>query len=152
MERFENAIFKQREEINDMMIEMFGLLKKLTASKTLENVLTREEARYLFTKNVNSISLIRWEVEKSTKDNAMSSDSIEKPDGSDAVVPLKEVEKENEAENGTKTEPFESVEKKLTRIEEEESVEAPSSYSVGYYLKHKINKKLVTPPKWVTTA
>ncbi|GJR69149.1 hypothetical protein Tco_0015214 [Tanacetum coccineum] len=36
MERFENAIFKQREEINDKMAEMFGLLKELT---------TREEER-----------------------------------------------------------------------------------------------------------
>ncbi|GJS13870.1 hypothetical protein Tco_0408342 [Tanacetum coccineum] len=34
MERFENAIFKQREEINDRMTEMFRLLKELTTSKT----------------------------------------------------------------------------------------------------------------------
>ncbi|GKB34865.1 hypothetical protein Tco_0879807, partial [Tanacetum coccineum] len=33
MERFENAIFKQREEINNRMIEMLGLLKELTISK-----------------------------------------------------------------------------------------------------------------------
>ncbi|GKB63387.1 hypothetical protein Tco_0919573 [Tanacetum coccineum] len=32
MERFENAIFKQREEINDRMAKMFGLLKELTTS------------------------------------------------------------------------------------------------------------------------
>ncbi|GKF39928.1 zinc finger, CCHC-type containing protein, partial [Tanacetum coccineum] len=30
MERFENSIFKQHEEINGMMTEMFGLLKELT--------------------------------------------------------------------------------------------------------------------------
>ncbi|GJT89067.1 hypothetical protein Tco_1070784 [Tanacetum coccineum] len=129
MERFENAIFKQREEINDRMTEMFGLLKELTASITPEKVLIREDARHPVTKNVNSISLIRGEEEKSAKDNAMFGDSIEKPDGSDAVVPLKEVKKENKAKNGTKIEPVESPNKKLTQIEEEESVEAPSSQS-----------------------
>ncbi|GKC73134.1 zinc finger, CCHC-type containing protein, partial [Tanacetum coccineum] len=36
MERFENAIFKQREEINDRMVEMFGLLKELTTSRGMK--------------------------------------------------------------------------------------------------------------------
>ncbi|GJW46966.1 MAK10-like protein [Tanacetum coccineum] len=106
-------------------------------------VIIREEARHPVAKNVNSISLIRGEEEKSAKDNAMSGDSIEKPDGSDTGMPLKEAEKENEAKNGTKNEPVKSAEKKLTQIKEEESVEAPDSQSVGYYMKHKINKKLV---------
>ncbi|GKC09225.1 MAK10-like protein [Tanacetum coccineum] len=138
MERFENAIFKQWEEINDRMTEMFGLLKELTASRTLEKVLIREEARDPVTKNVNSISLIRGDEEKGSKDNAMFGDNIENPDGSDAMVPLREVKKENEAENKTKNEPVKSAEKKPTQIKEEESVEAPSSQPVGYYLKHKI--------------
>ncbi|GKB75372.1 hypothetical protein Tco_0942267 [Tanacetum coccineum] len=56
--------------------------------------------RHPVTKNVNPISLIKGEEEKSAKDNVMSSDSIKNPNGSDVVVPLKEVEKENEAENG----------------------------------------------------
>ncbi|GJW30525.1 hypothetical protein Tco_0047400 [Tanacetum coccineum] len=47
MERFENAIFKQREEINDKMAEMFGLLKELTTSRAPEKVLIREEAKSL---------------------------------------------------------------------------------------------------------
>ncbi|GKE22977.1 zinc finger, CCHC-type containing protein [Tanacetum coccineum] len=38
MERFENAIFKQREGINSRMTEMFRLLKELTTSKTPEKV------------------------------------------------------------------------------------------------------------------
>ncbi|GKE28297.1 hypothetical protein Tco_1443681, partial [Tanacetum coccineum] len=57
MERFENAIFKQREGINSRMTEMFGLLKELTTSRTPKKVLIREEAKFLVTKNVNSISL-----------------------------------------------------------------------------------------------
>ncbi|GKA54726.1 hypothetical protein Tco_0753675 [Tanacetum coccineum] len=44
MERFKNALFKQREEINGRMAEMFGLLKELTTSRTPEKVLIREEA------------------------------------------------------------------------------------------------------------
>ncbi|GJW41047.1 hypothetical protein Tco_0066892 [Tanacetum coccineum] len=64
----------------------------------------------------------REEEEKSAEDNAMSSNSIVKHDGSDAVVPLKKFEKGNEAENGTKNEPVENAKKKLTRIKEEESL------------------------------
>ncbi|GKD87173.1 zinc finger, CCHC-type containing protein [Tanacetum coccineum] len=44
MERFKNAIFKQREEINDRMAKMFGLLKGLTTSRAPKKVLIREEA------------------------------------------------------------------------------------------------------------
>ncbi|GKF87259.1 hypothetical protein Tco_0258136, partial [Tanacetum coccineum] len=42
MERFEHVIFKQREEINGRMTEMFRLLKELTTSRALEKVLIRE--------------------------------------------------------------------------------------------------------------
>ncbi|GJW11357.1 hypothetical protein Tco_1577184 [Tanacetum coccineum] len=58
-------------------------------------------------------------------------------------VQLNEVEKENEAENGTKNEPIKSTEKEPTQVEEEELVKAPSSQTVGYYLKHRINEKLI---------
>ncbi|GJZ02944.1 hypothetical protein Tco_0520905 [Tanacetum coccineum] len=64
MERFENAIFKQREEINDKMVEMFGLLKELTTSRAPEKVLIREEAKSPVIKNVNSISLAKGEEER----------------------------------------------------------------------------------------
>ncbi|GJV80533.1 zinc finger, CCHC-type containing protein [Tanacetum coccineum] len=46
MEIFENTIFKQREEINGRMTNMFGLLKELTTSRTPEKVLIREEAKF----------------------------------------------------------------------------------------------------------
>nr|GEV93796.1 hypothetical protein [Tanacetum cinerariifolium] len=67
------------------------------------------------------------EEEKNDDDNTMTGDGIEKPDGSDAEIPLKEAEKENEAENGTKNKPIKSAEKKLTQAEEEKAVEAPNS-------------------------
>ncbi|GJT65967.1 hypothetical protein Tco_1017447 [Tanacetum coccineum] len=69
------------------------------------------------------------EEEKNDDDNATTGDSIKKPDGLDAEMPLKEVEKENEAKNGTKNEPIKSAKKELTRAKEEEAVEAPSSQS-----------------------
>ncbi|GKB90211.1 hypothetical protein Tco_0962483 [Tanacetum coccineum] len=143
MERFENAIFKQREEINDRMTEMFGFLKELTTSRAPEKVLMREKAKHPVTKNVNSISLIREEEEKNDGNKVTIRDNIKEPNELDAGMPLKEAENENEAENETKNEPTKSDEKKLTQAEEEEAVEAPSSQPVGYYLKHRINEKLI---------
>ncbi|GJZ48994.1 hypothetical protein Tco_0603184 [Tanacetum coccineum] len=57
MERFKNAIFKQREEINGRMTEMFGLLKELMTSRTPEKVLIREEAKFPVTKNLKEAEM-----------------------------------------------------------------------------------------------
>ncbi|GJT27491.1 hypothetical protein Tco_0907766 [Tanacetum coccineum] len=73
------------------MIEMFRILRKLTTSKALEKE------------------------EKNDDDNATIDDRIEKLDGSDAEMPLKEAKKENKAENGTKNKPIKSAEKELTQ-------------------------------------
>ncbi|GJV32132.1 hypothetical protein Tco_1392532 [Tanacetum coccineum] len=127
MERFENAIFKQREEINDRMTEMFELLKELMTSRAPKKVLMREEAKHPVTKNVNSISLIIEEEEKNDGNKVTIGDSIKEPDELDAGMPLKESEKGNEAENETKNGPIKSAEKKLTQAEKEEVVEAPNS-------------------------
>nr|GFB99341.1 hypothetical protein [Tanacetum cinerariifolium] len=51
-------------------------------------------------------------------------------------MPVKEAEKENEAENGTKNEP-------IRKARKEETTEAPSSQTVEYYPKHRINEKLI---------
>ncbi|GKB35282.1 hypothetical protein Tco_0880224, partial [Tanacetum coccineum] len=102
MERFENVIFKQREEINDKMAEMFGLLKELT---------TREEER----NNDNDVT---------------TSDDIEKPTITKTRMPV------NESENGIKNEP-------IRKAKKEEMTEAPSSQPVEYYMKHRINEKLI---------
>ncbi|GJW69159.1 hypothetical protein Tco_0123583 [Tanacetum coccineum] len=133
MERFENAIFKQREEINDRMAKMFGLLKELTTSRAPKKVLIREEAKSTVTKNVNSISLAREEEERNDNDDMAADDDI---NGTDTKMPVKEVEKEIEAENGTKNKP-------IKRAKREETAKASSSQPVGYYLKHRINEKLI---------
>ncbi|GKA08515.1 hypothetical protein Tco_0687846 [Tanacetum coccineum] len=99
MERFENAIFKQCKEINDKMTKMFRLLKELTTNRVLKKVLIREEAKFPFTKNVNSISLTRGEEERSKKADVTTDDDIEKPTNTDAEMLVKEAEKVDETEN-----------------------------------------------------
>ncbi|GKC03518.1 MAK10-like protein [Tanacetum coccineum] len=136
IERFENVIFKQREEINDRMAGMFGLLKELTTSRAPEKVLVREEAKYPITKNVNSISLTREEEEKNDENDVTTINDIEKTNWSDTKMPVKKAEKENKTKNGTKNET-------IKRVEREEVVEAPNSQPVGYDLKHMINEKLI---------
>ncbi|GKE94941.1 zinc finger, CCHC-type containing protein, partial [Tanacetum coccineum] len=128
-----NAIFKQQEEINDRMAKMVKLLKELTTSMAPEKVLIRKEAKSPVTKNVNSISLTRGEKERNDNDDMAADGSI---NGTDTEMPEKESEKETEAENGIKNKP-------IKRTEKEETTKASSSQPVGYYLKHRINEKLI---------
>nr|GEV08139.1 hypothetical protein [Tanacetum cinerariifolium] len=144
IERFENAIFKQQEEIKNRMTEMFRLLKELTTSRAPEKVLIREEDKNGVTKNVNSISLTRREEEKNDDDNATTDDSIEKHDRSDVEMPLKEDEKENEAVNRSRNKPIKSDKKELTQAEEEEAVKAPSFQPVRGAIYEAILKKKIT--------
>nr|GEZ35513.1 hypothetical protein [Tanacetum cinerariifolium] len=111
MKRFENAIFKQREEINGRINEMFGLLKKLTTSRAPEKVLIREEAKSPVTKSINSISLIREEEEKNDICDVATGDDSKKTDGPNMKVSVKEAEIKNGAENGVENKPI----KKLVR-------------------------------------
>ncbi|GKB91105.1 hypothetical protein Tco_0963377 [Tanacetum coccineum] len=130
VEIFENSIFKQRDEINDKMAKMFGLLKELTTSRAPEKVLIREEAKSLVIKNVNSISLARAEEERNNDNEVTTCDDIEKPTRTEMGRPV------NEAKNRIKNEPIRNAEK-------EETTEAPSSQPVEYYVKHRINEKLI---------
>ncbi|GJV41067.1 hypothetical protein Tco_1419507 [Tanacetum coccineum] len=136
MKRFENAIFKQREEINGRMTEMFELLKELTTSRAPEKVLIREEAKSLVTKSVKSISLIREEEEKNDIYDVATDNDSKETDKPDMKVPIKEARTKNGAENGAENKPIKKAEK-------EEVVETPSSWPVEYYLKHRINEKLI---------
>ncbi|GJW36543.1 zinc finger, CCHC-type containing protein, partial [Tanacetum coccineum] len=99
MERFENTIFKQHEEINDKMTKMFEHLKELMTSRAPEKVLIIEEAKFPVTKNVNSISLPIWEEERSKKADVMTGDDIEKPTKTETEMLVKESEKEDEAKS-----------------------------------------------------
>ncbi|GKB46975.1 zinc finger, CCHC-type containing protein [Tanacetum coccineum] len=99
MERFKNAIFKQREGINSRMTEMFRHLKELTTSRIPEKILIREEAKFLITKNVNSISLTKGKEERSNK-MEVTPDNTKKPTETEVEMPVNEAEKKNGAENG----------------------------------------------------
>nr|GEU92426.1 hypothetical protein [Tanacetum cinerariifolium] len=123
-ERFKNAIFNQHEEINDRITKISGLLKELTTSRTSKKVLMREEAEFLVTKNVKSISLAKGEEERNEKINVATGNDIKKPTRIETGMQAKEVEKKNEAEK-------------------EEMTDVPSSQPIAYYLKHSINKKLI---------
>ncbi|GJV71204.1 hypothetical protein Tco_1491199 [Tanacetum coccineum] len=96
MERFENTIFKQREEINGRMTEIFGLLKELTTSRTPEKVLIREEAKFPITKNINFISLAKNKEEENNKTDE-SRDNTKLP--TKTKIPIREAEAMNRAEN-----------------------------------------------------
>ncbi|GJT63576.1 hypothetical protein Tco_1015056 [Tanacetum coccineum] len=95
-----------REEINDRMAEMFGLLKELTTSRAPKNMLIREEAKSPVTKNVNSISLTRKEEERNGDNDVVTGDDIKKTTRTEMEVSVKEVETKNGAENSTKNKPI----------------------------------------------
>ncbi|GKD79445.1 zinc finger, CCHC-type containing protein [Tanacetum coccineum] len=85
IERFEKAIFKQKEEINDRMTEMFGLLKELTARRTSEKVLNVIELSELNAIDPKEVVDMKKEVEDGANDESvrnveeeMTRDGIEK--------------------------------------------------------------------------
>ncbi|GKB70307.1 hypothetical protein Tco_0931719 [Tanacetum coccineum] len=84
---------------------------RIPISRAPEKVLIKEEAKSPVTKNVNFISLIRGEEEKSDKDDVATGDGIEKTNGSDTKMPVKEAETKNGAENRTKNKPIKRSEK-----------------------------------------
>ncbi|GKE15412.1 zinc finger, CCHC-type containing protein [Tanacetum coccineum] len=106
-------------------------LKELMTSRTPEKVLIREEAKIPVTKNINSISLVRGDEEGSDKmDETL--DNTMKPTVIETEKPVKEAERNNE----TKNKPVKKAKKK--KVEE-----VLSSRPVEYYLKHRINEKLI---------
>ncbi|GKE67412.1 MAK10-like protein, partial [Tanacetum coccineum] len=77
IERFENVIFKQREEINDRMTKMFRLLKEITTSRAPK----------------------KGEEERIEKTDVTTDDDFEKPTKTETEMPVKEAYKKDEAEN-----------------------------------------------------
>ncbi|GJV33641.1 hypothetical protein Tco_1394041 [Tanacetum coccineum] len=122
---------------------MFEPLKELTVSRTLEKVLIREETRHPTTKNVNSISRIRIEEEKSVENNGATDRSVAEPRKYDEQKPPKEVDKPNESGRRANEEPAKDARENVTKNKEEEPAGVSSSHAEGYYLKHRINEKLI---------
>ncbi|GKC11064.1 zinc finger, CCHC-type containing protein [Tanacetum coccineum] len=125
------------------MTEMFGLLKELSASRTPKKVLIREEARYPITKNVNSISVIREEEEKDVVNNKAIIESIVEPSKFEEEEPPKKSFVMNGVKRRVDDKPTKSVRENVTKNKEEEAAGASSSHTIGYYLKHRINEKLI---------
>ncbi|GJW16423.1 MAK10-like protein [Tanacetum coccineum] len=147
MKRFENSIFKQREEINDRMKEMFALLKELTASKTLEKILIREEARHPITKNVNSISLIQIEEEENGENNGQINNNAMEPGKFGKEEPPEGINMKNEAERRTDNEPAKSAKENVTKNEEDEPAGVSGSHAVRGPVYKAILKKKITKKK-----
>ncbi|GJY16357.1 hypothetical protein Tco_0386779 [Tanacetum coccineum] len=101
MERFKNAIFRQREEINDRMAEMFGLLKELTSSRTLEKEGENGENN--------------GEIDK----------SVMEPGKSDEERPPEGIDTKNEVERKAHDEPTKSARKKSRRMKSMSQQEFP---------------------------
>ncbi|GJW09581.1 hypothetical protein Tco_1575408 [Tanacetum coccineum] len=108
---------------------MFGPLKELTVSRTLEKVLIREETRHPTTKNVNSISRIRIEEEKSVENNGATDRSVAEPRKYDEQKPPKEVDKPNESGRRANEEPAKDARENVTKNKEEEPAGVSSSHA-----------------------
>ncbi|GKA72153.1 MAK10-like protein [Tanacetum coccineum] len=104
---------------------------ELMTSRTPEKVLIREEAKVPVTKNVNSISLAKGKEERSDKMDEVLDNTI-KPIVTETEISVKEDKRNSE----TKIKPVKRAKKK-------EVEELLSSRPVEYYLKHKINEKLI---------
>nr|GEX65922.1 hypothetical protein [Tanacetum cinerariifolium] len=63
-------------------------------------------------------------------------DDIKKPARTKTGMPVKEAEKKNKAKNGI-------IKKPIRKAGKEEMTKAPNSQPVEYYLKHKINGKII---------
>nr|GEV30584.1 putative ribonuclease H-like domain-containing protein [Tanacetum cinerariifolium] len=137
MERFEEAIYKQREEINKGMKEMLSLLKELTKGKSSKKALVRKEVSKHVIKYVNAISLIRIKSDKDKGSDKIVDKNIIKPIELVDIEETMDDEKDNESD-GSKNKDSTRWGKYVDR-----RMEMPRSQPIGYYLKQKNNKKMI---------
>ncbi|GKE47109.1 MAK10-like protein [Tanacetum coccineum] len=137
IERFKEAIYKKREDINERMIEMFSLLKELRKGKSLEKVLVREEVNKPITKYVNTISLVRTKNEKDKGGDEVVDKSL--------VDPLEPIENDEPIYDVMDNKSNRSMNEGPTRWGkyEDRLMKMPMSQLIGYYLKHEINEKII---------
>nr|GEV65722.1 hypothetical protein [Tanacetum cinerariifolium] len=119
------------------MTEMFSFLKYFTKWKSLEKVLVREEVCKPITKYVNAISFVRMENDKGEKGNEVVDKNM--------IEPIELVEKEDAMDDAKDNESDRSVNEDSTRWGNyvDRVMDMPRSQPIGYYLKHKINKKTI---------
>ncbi|GJU49166.1 hypothetical protein Tco_1218721 [Tanacetum coccineum] len=114
MERFKKSIFKQREEINDRMAEMFRILRELTTSGTPKKVLVREEASNPIANYVYAISLVKMEKDKSIKNNEVVNKNVVESSELNVVEPIELVDKKKKMDDRLDDESVRSMKEELT--------------------------------------
>ncbi|GJQ89767.1 MAK10-like protein [Tanacetum coccineum] len=131
-EIIENLTLYDHEGWNDTKV----FAKPVKAISTPQGTSKTPEQRLLELEDQINFLLKGEEKEKhDIYDIATGNDSKE-TDGPDIKVSVKEVEIKNRAKSGTKNEPIKKPKK-------EEVMKTPSSRPVEYYLKHRINEKLI---------
>nr|GEY37561.1 hypothetical protein [Tanacetum cinerariifolium]GEY49201.1 hypothetical protein [Tanacetum cinerariifolium] len=137
MKRFEEAIYKKKDKINERMTEMFSLLKEFTKGKSLEKGLVREEVNKTVTKYVSAISLVRMGNNKDKGDDEEVDKSIREP--------IELIENKEAIDDVIDNESDKSMNKDSTRWGKyvNRLMEMPKSQLIGYYLKHEINEKII---------
>ncbi|GJX15667.1 MAK10-like protein [Tanacetum coccineum] len=103
--------------------------------KQREGINNRMTEMFRLLKELTTSRTLRREEERSNK-TEVTPDNTEKPTETETKMLVKEAEMKNGAKNGTGN-------KSIKTHENEEAVEAPGSQPVTYYLKHKINEKLI---------
>nr|GEY27632.1 zinc finger, CCHC-type [Tanacetum cinerariifolium] len=114
LERLPAGSITTWEDLTTRFLDQFFPPRRIAK---LHNDILIEEAKSPVTKNVNSISLAIGKEERNNNDDMAADGGI---NGTDTKMPVKEVEKETEAENGTKSKP-------IKRAEIEKTTEASSS-------------------------
>nr|GFD23972.1 hypothetical protein [Tanacetum cinerariifolium] len=87
------------------------------------------------------------EEEKSVENNRATYKSVTEPRKSDEQEPPKEFDKTNKGGRRADDESAKGARENVTDNEEEEPARVSNSHAVGYYLKHRINEKLIESKK-----
>nr|GEV43799.1 MAK10-like protein [Tanacetum cinerariifolium] len=123
VERFEEAMIRQKEKLEERVDEMLELV-------TPKKVLVRDESRQPLAKNVNAIYLCKSEKDEGEKH--------------EQIVDKNMVELNNDVNKPVETgdEPIRKATKESIG-EERKMAELPEPQPVSFYLNHKINEKLI---------
>ncbi|GJX58088.1 zinc finger, CCHC-type containing protein [Tanacetum coccineum] len=117
--KLRNDILMFQQHQGESLSEAWTPFKDLL-QKVPHHGINQKRPNPLSPKNVNSISLARRKEERNNDNDVAIGDDIEKPTRTEMGMLVKETEKENEAENGIKSET-------IRRDGKEETTEAPSS-------------------------
>nr|GEW51331.1 hypothetical protein [Tanacetum cinerariifolium] len=130
VERFEEAMIRRKEKLEERMDDILKLVKKLVSSLMPKKVLVREESKQPPTKNINAISLCKTEKDEGEKHKQIIDKSM--------------VELNNDVNKPVETshEPLRNSTKEFVG-EERKMAELLEPQPISFCLNHKINEKLI---------